>query len=261
MNKPFFNFSGKVVLVTGGSTGIGRATTLAFARHGAKVVVADLNERDAQQTVELAKQEGAEAIFVKTDISQAAQVEALVEKTISTFGQLDYAFNNAGISHAPQPIPELDEADFDKVIAVDLKGVFLSLKYQLQAMRKAGKGVIVNTASVAGLVSEVGGAAYVAAKHAVIGLTKTAAVENARLGIRVNAIAPGWVRTPMTLAMEENEALANKLKDSVPVRRGAEPEEIADTVLFLCLESSSYITGQTFVVDGGLTVHGLLPIE
>jgi NAD(P)-dependent dehydrogenase (short-subunit alcohol dehydrogenase family) len=261
MNKSIFDFTNKTVLITGGGSGIGRATALAFAQHGAKIVIGDLNEAAAQETVELIKKEGAQALFVKTNVSHAADVKALVEKTVSTFGGLDCAFNNAGIAHAPKPIEALDEESFDRVIAVDLKGCFLCMKYELPHMIKAKRGAIVNTASVAGLLPEAGSGGYVAAKHGVIGLTKTAAIEHAHLGIRVNALAPGWVRTPMTKGWDDDTGFNAQLKAAAPMHRGAEPEEMAGMVLFLCSDAASYVTGQTYLVDGGQTVRGLLPVE
>lgn len=250
-----------MVLITGGSTGIGRATALAFAQQGARIVIGDLNEMAAQETVELIKKEGAQALFVKTNVSHSADVRALVEKTVSTFGGLDCAFNNAGIAHAPKPIEALDEESFDRVIAVDLKGCFLCMKYEYPHMIKAKRGAIVNTASVAGLLPEAGSGAYIAAKHGVIGLTKTAAIEHAHLGIRVNALAPGWVRTPMTKGWDDDKGFNAHLKAAAPMHRGAEPEEMAGMALFLSSDAASYVTGQTYLVDGGQTVRGLLPVE
>lgn len=261
MESELLDFDGKTVLITGGSSGIGRATALAFARQGANVVIGDLNERDAQETIERVKSEGAHGLFVRMDVTQAEAVRALIEETVDVFGGLDCAFNNAGVFHPPLMINELDEETFERVIAVDLKGVFLCLKYELQHMIKVGKGVIVNTASVAGLMPEAGSAAYVAAKHGVIGLTKTAAIENAHRGIRVNALAPGWVRTPMTKGWEEDKEFNDKLKAAAPMHRGANPEEITGMVLFLCSNAASYVTGQTFVIDGAQTVRGLLPVD
>lgn len=259
MQADMLNFQDKVVLVTGAATGIGRAAALAFAERGAKIALGDWNEALGQDTLAAVKAAGAEAIFVKTDVSKAADVQALVEKTVATFGRIDVAFNNAGIARAPTLHHEMSEDDFDQVIAVDLKGVFLCMKYELQAMMKAGKGAIVNTASVAGLVPEPGLSHYVAAKHGVIGLTKTAGLDYAARGIRVNAVAPGWVQTAMTEAFKENPAFWDHLTQGAPIHRPAQPDEIAGTVLYLASDAASYVTGQTFVVDGGQTVRGLFP--
>jgi NAD(P)-dependent dehydrogenase (short-subunit alcohol dehydrogenase family) len=261
VKKNLFDFTNKTILITGGSSGIGRATALAFAQQGANIVIGDLNETAAQETVELIKKEGVKSLFVKANVSYAADVKALVEKTVSAFGGLDCAFNNAGVFHAPMSIEDLDEDSFDRVIAIDLKGCFLCMKYELQHMVKAGKGAIVNTASVAGLLPEAGSGAYVAAKHGVIGLTKTAAIEHAHLGIRVNALAPGWVRTAMTKGWDDDKGLNAQMKAAAPMHRGAEPEEMTGMVLFLCSEAASYATGQVYLVDGGQTARGLLPVD
>jgi NAD(P)-dependent dehydrogenase (short-subunit alcohol dehydrogenase family) len=259
MQRNILDFSGQAVLITGGASGIGRATALAFAERGAMVAIGDTDEQQGRESIALIEQRGVRGLFVPTDVTQSKDVQALVEQTVRAFGRLDCAFNNAGISHPPKPIGELDEAIFERVLAVDLRGVFLCLTYELRHMVKAGKGAIVNTTSVAGLFPEAGSAAYVAAKHGVIGLTKTAAIENADRGIRVNALAPGWVRTPMTKKWDEDAAFNAQLKAATPMHRGAEPEEIAGTVLFLCSDAASYISGQTHVVDGAQTIRGLLP--
>jgi len=261
MAKNLLDFTNKVVLITGGSSGIGRAVALGFAQQGAKVVIGDRNESGSRETLEMMKAFPTQGHFVKTDVSQAAEVKALVEETVRTFGGLDCAFNNAGILHAPAPLTSLEEGEFNRVVSVDLKGTFLCLKYELQHMIKMKKGAIVNTASVAGLFPEGGMGAYVAAKHGVIGLTKTAAIENAALGIRVNALAPGWVRTGMTKAWDEDKAFNAKIKEATPMHRGAEAEEMVGMVLYLCSEAATYTTGQTFPVEGGQTVRGLLPYE
>lgn len=259
-NGDFLDFNGKVVLITGAATGIGRAVAVGFASRGAKVAIGDINEDAARETLDLVKRGGGDVLFVRTNVADEADVQKLVAATVQRFGRLDCAFNNAGILHAPQPIAQLDTSVFDRVIAVDLRGVFLCMKYELREMVRAGHGAIVNTASVNGFIPEAGEGAYVAAKHGVIGLTKTAAFENAHLGIRVNALAPGWVRTPMTQGLED-EYVNEKLKEAAPMHRSAEPEEMVGTVLFLCSDAASYVTGQAFVVDGGQMIRGLAPVE
>lgn len=261
MARDSFDFNGKTVLITGGSSGIGRATALAFARNGARIVIGDLNDQEGDETVGKIRQAGAQGIFVKADVTRAADVKTLVETALKTYGSLDCAFNNAGIFHPPHMLENLDEEMFDRVVSIDMKGVFLCLKYELQHMVGVGRGAIVNTSSVAGLFPEAGSAAYVAAKHGVIGLTKTAAIENAHRGVRVNALAPGWVRTHMTEGWDSDEEFNRKLRLAAPMHRGAEPEEVTGMVLFLCSDAASYTTGQTFVVDGGQTVRGLLPVD
>jgi NAD(P)-dependent dehydrogenase (short-subunit alcohol dehydrogenase family) len=261
MHKNLLDFTNKTVLITGASTGIGRATALAFAKQGANVALGDMKEELARETVELIEKEGAKAFFVKTNVSQARDVEELIQKTAKTFKRIDCAFNNAGILHPLTMIDELEEETFDSVLSVDLKGVFLCMKYEIQHMLKFGGGAIVNTASIAGLNPEAGAGAYVAAKHGVIGLSKTAALENADRGIRVNVLAPGWVKTPMTQAFEDDPELHQKLLKAAPMHRGAEPQEMSGMVLFLCSEAASYVTGQTYVVDGAQMIRGLLPFE
>lgn len=251
------DFTGKVAIVTGGSTGIGKATALAFAKAGAKLVIADVNEDAANQTVQEIRNHKAEAIFVRTDVSQSADVQAMIKITLETYGRLDCAFNNAGISGANHPIHEHPEDLWHKVIAINLTGVWLCLKYEIGAMLQAGNGgAIVNTSSVLGLVGVQALSPYVAAKHGVVGLTKESGQTYAQQGIRVNCVNPGYIRTPMTM---QNEGISVEMMEQIaagePIGRMAEPDEVANAVLFLCSDEASFITGTTLAVDGGYTAH------
>ena len=253
MNKEF-NFADKVVLVTGGGSGIGRATSRLFAQHGAKVVIGDVDP-GAEQTVEEIKQEKGEAIFIRADVSKVDQVQNLIATAVKTYGGLNCAFNNAGVLPAMAMLADTEESTFDHTIEVDVKGVFLAMKYEIQQMLKTGGGVIVNNASVAGLIAERGISTYVAAKHAVIGLSKAAAVEYASQGIRINAIAPGLVQTPMTKHWYDDQQTRQFFEANTPIGRFAQPEEIANMVLFLCSDLASFTAGHTFAVDGGYTAR------
>jgi NAD(P)-dependent dehydrogenase (short-subunit alcohol dehydrogenase family) len=247
---------GKVALVTGGASGIGRATALTLAREGAKLVVADLNEEGGQQTVHMITEQGGEAIFVQTDVTQPIAVEALISKTVETYGRLDCAHNNAGISGGGRALTaEYSEARWHQVIAVNLTGVWLCMKYEIPQMLSQGSGAIVNTASVAGLIGGRGLAAYVASKHGVVGLTKTAALEYAPQGIRVNCVCPGVIHTPMTARGLSDPARRARIIASEPMGRVGTPEEIAEAVVWLCSDAASFVTGHTMTVDGGFVAQ------
>ena len=248
---------GKVALVTGGASGIGRATALTFTREGAKLVIADMNDEGGHQTVHMITEKGGEAIFVQVDVSQATAVEAMIGKTVETYGRLDCAYNNAGISgtgiagtHRALTADYPDER-WHQVIAINLTGVWLCMKYELDQMRKQGGGVIVNTASVAGLVGLPYGSAYVASKHGVVGLTKTAALEYAQQGIRVNCVCPGYIATPMTAQWVQDPERMARMIASEPVGRMGHPEEVVEAVVWLCSDAASFVTGHTMTVDGG----------
>ena len=247
-------FKNKVALVTGGASGIGRATALAFAKKGAKVAVVDWKEND--EMVELIKELGSEAIFIKCDVSKTNDVKAMMAQTIAAFGRLDYAFNNAGIEGASAPTQDCSEENWDKTIGVNLKGVWLCMKYEIPEILKQGKGVIVNCASVAGLVGFAGLPAYVASKHGIVGLTKTTALECATQGIRVNVVCPGVIQTPMIdrLTGKTKEGI-ERFKGFEPIGRFGLPEEIANAVVWMCSDEASFVTGHVMAVDGGFTAQ------
>lgn len=247
-------FDGKVVVITGAGGGIGRATALAFARAGASVVVTDRDAKAGQDTLQQVETLGATALFIQTDVTQAAQVEAMVAQTVARFGRLDCAFNNAGIEEEHMRLADCTEDTFDRIMGVNVKGVWLCLKYQLAQMMAQGGGAIVNTASVAGLIGAPKMAAYSASKHAVLGLTKSAAVEYGRKNIRVNAVCPGVIRTVMfDRAVQADPKLAASAAQMHPVGRIGEADEVAAAVLWLCSDAASFVTGQAHTVDGGLT--------
>jgi len=248
-------FNDKAVLITGGATGIGRATALAFAREGARVMIGDIDQR-AAETVQLITSAGGRAVYRETDVVDTGQIEALVAACVKEFGGLDCAFNNAGVLPATEMVHEVKDTDFDRIMAVDVAGVFKAMRAEIRHMLAHGGGAIVNTASVAGVIADPGMSPYVAAKHAVVGMTKAAAIEYARKGIRVNAIAPGLVATPMTQRWLDDPAFREMFFGAVsPIGRAAQPEEIAGTVLHLCSADSSFTTGQIAIIDGGQTSH------
>ncbi len=245
---------GKVALVTGGGGGIGRAAALAFAREGARVAVADFVAAAARDTVALINAAGGQAITLTGDVTRAKDVRAMLDDTVTAYGRLDCAFNNAGI--APYQVDasgkktaDWSEESFDRMIAVNLKGVWLCMKEEIPRMQSQGGGAIVNTASIAGLIGLVTSSAYVAAKHGVIGLTKTAALEYADAKIRVNAVCPGFIKTQMT--EETMRRRGEAIIAQIPLRRMGEPAEIAEMVVWLCSDRASYVTGASYNVDGG----------
>ena len=245
----------KIALVTGAAAGIGRATALKFAEEGAKVVVSDVNVKGGEETAEMIKKAGGEAIFVKSDISQSADVEALVAETVKTFGRLDCACNIAGILGKSAPLTEQTEEDFDRVIAVNQRGTFLCLQAEIEQMLKNGGGAIVNVASIAGLVGSVGIAPYVASKHAVTGLTKNAALAYAKQGVRVNAVCPGGIETDMVQSFLSEDFTMEMMGTTHPIGRIGQPEEVAELMVWLCSDRASFMTGSIIPIDGGFVAQ------
>jgi NAD(P)-dependent dehydrogenase (short-subunit alcohol dehydrogenase family) len=243
---------GKVGIVTGGTSGIGRDAAVLFAKAGAKVVVAGRREAEGNETINMVHAAGGDGLFVKTDVSRAADVHALVQKTVEKFGRLDVAFNNAGVEGQWASIAEQSEEDWDQTININLKGVWLCLKYEIQQMLKqGGGGAIVNMASVAGLIGASGAATYSASKHGVMGLTKSAALENARTGIRINVVCPAVVETPMGDRLWGEPDVNKFAKGLHPMGRFGMPMEIAEAVVWMCSDRASFMTGQSLVLDGG----------
>jgi NAD(P)-dependent dehydrogenase (short-subunit alcohol dehydrogenase family) len=258
MTKPApsgISYAGKVVLVTGAASGIGRAMALAFGRAGACVVVADVSVDGGHMTAALIVEAGGKALFVKTNVTSANEVEALIDKAVSHYGRIDVAVNGAGVEDECLPLAEGEDEQFDRIMNVNVKGVWLCMKSQLrQMLNQEGGGVICNVADAGGLVAAPHRAIYAASKHAVVGMTKTAAVEYAKSGIRVNSLCPGAVKTPMLArALEREPGRDKKLKAAHPMGRIAEPAEVASAALWLCSEQASFVTGHQLAVDGGLT--------
>ena len=250
------NFAGKVVFVTGAGGGIGRATALAFAGEGASVVVADVSEQGNRETARMIEEAGGRALAVRCDVSRAEDVKTALDQTIQTFGRLDAAFNNAGVEQLPKATIDITEEEWNRIMSIDLRGVFLCMKYEIPLMLKQGGGAIVNTSSGAGVKGFKDQAAYVAAKHGVVGLTRAAALDYASQNIRINAVCPGIVDTPMmdrfgggTPEGKEKELAGAAVAE--PIGRAGKPEEIAAAVLWLCSDAASFVVGAAIVVDGG----------
>jgi NAD(P)-dependent dehydrogenase (short-subunit alcohol dehydrogenase family) len=249
------SYTGKVAFVTGAANGIGRAAAVAFAREGASVVVADVSEQGNEETARMIEELGGRALAVRCDVSQAGDVEAALDKTIEAFGRLDIAFNNAGVEQPITAAADITEVEWDRIVDIDLRGVFLCMKCEIPLMLKQGRGAIVNTSSGAGVKGFAGQAAYAAAKHGIVGLTRSAALDYAHSKIRINAVCPGIVATPMMQRFTGGTPQGEKrVIAQEPVGRMGTPEEIAEAVVWLCSDAASFVTGHAMVVDGGQTV-------
>lgn len=249
-------YQGKVAFVTGAGSGIGRATALAFASAGASVAVADISEESSRETAQLIEEQGGRAVAVKCDVTKAEEVKTALDKTIKEFGRLDFAFNNAGIEQRNAAVADFEEDEWNRIIDTNLSGAFLCMKYEIPLLLGQGGGAIVNVSSGAGVIGIKGGAAYTAAKHGVIGLTKSAALDYAAQNIRVNAVAPGYINTPM---MNRFTGGTSEGREQViaqePIGRMGQPEEIANAVVWLCSDAAAFVVGHALVIDGGQTVQ------
>jgi NAD(P)-dependent dehydrogenase (short-subunit alcohol dehydrogenase family) len=247
-------FAGKVALVTGGSSGIGRAAAIKFGEQGAKVVVTARRQKEGEETVEMTRKAGGEATFVQTDVRIASQVENMVNQTVEKYGRLDIAFNNAGVGGVMARLVRTTEETFDRIVDTNFKGVWLSMKHEIPVMQKQGGGVIVNNASVAGVATAERLAVYSGTKHAVVGISNAAASEYGKDNIRVVTICPGWISTAMTEELRAQKDADVSIRSSVPLNRMGEPEEVAEMVIWLASDAASYVSGGTFVVSGGMGI-------
>jgi NAD(P)-dependent dehydrogenase (short-subunit alcohol dehydrogenase family) len=247
-------FAGKVALVTGGSSGIGRATAIKFGERGAKVVVAARREKEGNETVDMIKKAGGEGMFVRTDVRIASQVENIVQQTVRKYGRLDIAFNNAGVGGIMARLVRTTEELFDELVDTNFKGVWLSMKYEIPVMQRQGGGVIINNASIAGVSTAERLSVYSGSKHAVVAISKAAATEYGKDNIRVVAICPGWIKTRMTEELRAQKDADTTIQNTVPLKRIGEPEEVAEMVIWLASDAASYVSGGTFIVSGGMRV-------
>jgi len=247
-------FAGKVALVTGGSSGIGRATAIKFGERGARVVVAARREKEGKETVEMIKKAGGEATFVQTDVRIASQVENMVNQTVKKYGRLDIAFNNAGVGGIMARMIRTTEEVFDELVDTNFKGVWLSMKYEIPVMQKQGGGVIINNASIAGVATAERLAVYSGSKHAVVGISNAAATEYGKDKIRVVTVCPGWIKTRMTEALRAQKDADTMIQSTVPLKRMGEPEEVAEMVVWLASDAASFVSGGAFIVSGGMGI-------
>jgi NAD(P)-dependent dehydrogenase (short-subunit alcohol dehydrogenase family) len=246
-------FAGKVALVTGGSSGIGRATAIKFGERGARVVVANRREKEGKETVEMIKKAGGEATFVQTDVRVASQVENMVQQTVKKYGRLDIAFNNAGVGGIMARLIRTTEENFDEIVDTNFKGVWLSMKYEIPVMLEQGGGVIINNSSIAGVSTAERLSVYSGSKHAVVAISNAAATEYGRDNIRVVAVCPGWIKTAMTEELRARKD-ADTFQASIPLKRWGEPEEVAEMVIWLASDAASFVNGGTFIISGGMNV-------
>jgi NAD(P)-dependent dehydrogenase (short-subunit alcohol dehydrogenase family) len=246
-------FTGKVVLVTGGSSGIGRATAIKFGERGAKVMVAARREKEGKETVEMIKKAGGEAMFVQTDVRIASQVENMVQQTVKRYGRLDIAFNNAGVGGIMARLIRMTEETFDELVDTNFKGVWLSMKYEIPVMLEQGGGVIINNASIAGVSTAERLSVYSGSKHAVVAISNAAASEYGRDNIRVVSICPGWIKTRMTEDLRARKD-ADTMQGNIPLKRWGEPEEVAEMVIWLASDAASFVSGGAFIISGGMNV-------